>query len=298
MTAGLDHTRGSLTHAVDLLRDSATAFSEDRARRLSAGLAYYAIFALVPALMTSVFIAAIFVGKEAAGGTLSDGIQGVLGRDFAVQLEDAIASAWDSTNTSGFAVLSLLVVAYTASVLFVAWRDTLEVIWDVPYTFGVRTTIMKRVHGMLIPVLVGIVLAAIIVVQTVVALLSELSRFGLIDATLRVAGTALPAVVAVITLACLYRYSTRAAKPPWSHVLRGAAVAWVGLAVLSWGFGIYLRVIGTTSFAGAASSIVVGLVLLYYGAQILVFGAEVVRCSADDDPALAWRGGERRDGER
>ncbi len=296
MTAGLDRTRGSLTDAVDLLRDSATAFSEDRARRLSAGLAYYAVFALVPALMTSVFIAAIFVGKEAAGGTFSEGIEGALGRDLAVQLEDAIASAWESTNTSGFAVLSLLVVAYTASVLFMAWRDTLEVIWDVPYTFGVRITIMKRIYGMLIPVLVGIVLAAIVVVQTVVALLSELSRFGLIDATLRVAGTAIPAVVAVLALAGLYRYSTRAAKPPWSHVLRGAAVAWVGLAVLSWGFGIYVRFIGTTSFAGAASSIVVGLVLLYYGAQILVFGAEVVRCSADGDPAFTWPGTDRRDG--
>lgn len=274
--------------AVTLLRDSATAFSEHRARRLSAGLAYYAVFALVPALMTAVFIAAALVGREAAEGTLSEGIEVALGPDLARQLESAIASTWESTNTSQFALLSLLVVTYTSSVLFVAWRDTLEVIWNVPYRFGVRTTIMKRVFGMLIPIVVGIALAAVIVAQTVVALLSEFSRFGLIEATLQLAGTALPTVVAVIALAFLYRYSTRATKPPWLHVVRGALVAWVGLAALSWAFGIYLRVFGTTSFAGAASSIVVGLILLYYGAQILLFGAEVVRCSADGDPEFTW----------
>lgn len=281
-------------NAVTLLRDSATAFSKHRARRLSAGLAYYAVFALVPALMTSVFIAATLVGRDAAEGTLSNGIESALGRDLAGQLERAIASAYESTSASRFALLSLLVVTYTASVFFVAWRDTLEVIWDVPYTSGVRTTIMKRIYGMLIPVLVGIALAAMIVVQTVVALLSEFSQLEFVGATLRFAGTVLPAVVAVVALASLFRYSTRATKPPWVHVLRGALVAWVGLAVLSWGFGVYLRVIGTTSFAGAASSIVVGLVLLYYGAQILLFGAEVVRCSADGDPRFTWSGDDGR----
>lgn len=275
-------------NAVTLFRESAVAFSEDRARRLSAGLAYYAVFALAPALMTSVFVAATLVGRDAAEGTFSEGIEAALGRDLAGQLENAIASTWESTNASRFALIGLLLVAYTASVLFVAWRDTLEVIWDVPYRSSMKTTILKRIYGMLIPVLMGIVLAAVVVAQTVVALLSEILRFELLDVTLQVAGTAIPSVVAVIGLACLYRYSTRATRPPWSHVLRGAVVAWVGLAVLSWGFGIYLRVIGTTSFAGAASSIVVGLVLLYYGAQVLLFGAEMVRCSADREPARSW----------
>ena len=282
-------------NAVTLLRDSAAAFSEDRARRLSAGLAYYAVFALVPALMTSVLIAATLVGREAAEGTFSDGIEAALGRGLAGQVESAIASAYDTANASRFALLSLLLATYTASVLFVAWRDTLEVIWDVPYTSGVRTTIMKRIYGMLIPIVVGITLAAVIVVQTVVALLSENSQLEFVEATLRFAATVLPAVVAVVALACLYRYSTRATKPPWVHVLRGALVAWVGLAVLSWGFGVYLRVVGTSSFAGAASSIVVGLILLYYGAQILLFGAEVVRCSADGDTRFTWPSGDGRD---
>jgi membrane protein len=294
MTAGLDRTRGWLIGAIDLLRDSAAAFTEHRARRLSAGLAYYAVFALVPALMTSVFIAAAFVGREAAGGTFSDGIEEAVGPDLALQLEGAIASAWASANTSEFVVLSLLVVAYTASVLFVAWRDTLEVIWDVPYEFGVKTTILKRIYGMLIPVAVGILLAALVVVQTVVSLVSELFPFELVSTTLQVVSTVLPAVLAVGGLACLYRYSTRVTVPPWRHLLRGAVVAWFGLAVLSWGYGIYLRVIGTTSFAGAASTVVVGLVLVYYGAQILLFGAELVRCSAESDPMFTWPTDDRK----
>lgn len=271
-----------------LLTDSLERFTADRARRLSAALAYYAVFALVPALMTSVFIAASLVGREAATGTFSEGIEGIVGRDLAVQIEDAVASAWDSAVTSQFALFSLLLAAYTGSILFVAWRDSLELIWGVPYDSDVKTTILKRIYGMLIPVAVGILLAALVVFQTVVALLSELSRFVLIDATLRVAGTVLPAAFAVAALSCLYRYSTRVTRPAWRHVIPAALVGWFGLAVLSWGYGIYLRFIGTTSFAGAAGSIVVGLVLLYYGAQVLLFGAEVVRCSADRDSRFSW----------
>jgi membrane protein len=284
--------RGTLNSAARLLRESATAFSEDRARRLSAGLAYYAVFALVPALLASAFIAAAIVGKDASEGTISDAVAGAFGREFALQVEDAIDSAWQTANASGFTILSLIAVTYTASVLFVAWRDTLEVIWDVPYASGVRTTILKRIYGMVIPIVVGLMLAALIIAQTVLTLLSELSRFGLVDVTLQLAGTAIPAVAAVAALAALYRYSTRAAIPRWSHVLRGAAVAWVGLSVLSWGFGIYLRVVGATGVAGAASSVFVGLAVLYYGAQALLFGAEVVQCSADADPDHSWPSGD------
>lgn len=287
-TVRLERIRRPLTSALGLLSQSVDAFREDRARRLSAGLAYYAVFALVPALMTSVFIAARIVGDEAAQGTLSEGIVGAVGPDLAMQIEDAIGSAWDSANASQFALFSLLVAAYTGSMLFVAWRDTLELIWDVPFVSDMKNTVLRRVYGMLIPVGVGIVLAGLVIVQTVVGLIPELSRFALIDATLRIAGTVLPAITAVAALACLYRYSTRAARPAWRHVAQGAVVAWVGLALLSWGFGLYLKVIGTTSFAGAASSIVVGLVLLYYGAQILLFGGEVVRCAVERHPRTSW----------
>lgn len=285
VTIWREHTRGTVAEALDLLRHSARAFNEHRARRLAAGLAYYAVFAIVPALMASVFIAAALVGREAAEGTISDTFAGAIGPDLALQFEEAIVSAWDSNEASQFTLLSLIVVTYTASVLFVAWRDTVELIWDVPYSSSVRTTIRKRVYGMFIPIVVGIVLAGVVLAQTVVALFTELSRFGLVDVALQLASTILPAIVAVAALACLYRYTTTAARPRWAHVVRGAGVAWVGLAALSAGFGLYLREVGTASFAGAASSLLVGLAFLYYGAQALLFGAEVVHCSRNTDAA-------------
>lgn len=294
MTRRGSSAREALAALVDLLRRSAAAFTEARARRLSAGLAYYAVFALIPAIATSVAIAAVLVGREAAEGTISNSLTDALGRSLALDVEEAIAAAWESANTSQFTLLSLLVVTYTASLLFVAWRDTLELIWDVPYVFDVRTSIVGRIVAMLVPVLVGFILAGTIVAQTVVALVTEFSRFGLIDVTLQVAGTVMPSVVAVATLAALYRYSTRAAKPPWAQVLRGAGVAWIGLALLTWGFGVYLRVVGTTSLAGAASSVYVGLILLYYGAQVMLFGANVVRCSAEAKGAAPWGSSDRR----
>ena len=62
---------------LSVLREAGTLFFEDRAKRLSAGLAYYALFALVPTLLLSVGVAAAFVGREAASGELATQMSGV-----------------------------------------------------------------------------------------------------------------------------------------------------------------------------------------------------------------------------
>lgn len=277
--------RGYLAAGAATISAAARSYQEDRAKRLAAGLAYYSLFALVPALFTSMLIAAAIVGSEAAQGGLADGLEGAVGSQTADQIEDAIAAVWENTNASGFAVISALVVVYSASILFVAWRDNLEVIWDVPYEPGIERTLRSRAFGALIPVLAGLLLSMLLLVETAMGYLNELVESALLDATLRLAGTIVPTVAGVAALGALYRHSARLARPPWRDVWFGTLVTSFGLAIAFWGYGLYLRVVGSSSVAGAASSVFVALVLIYYSSQILMFGAEVIKAAGDADPA-------------
>lgn len=202
---------------IDVLRTSARTFQRHRARRLSAGLAYYSLFAFIPTLFIATAIGAAFFGEEATEGRLADRLDGAVGAASAEQIEEAVAALWKNTEASAFAVVSVGLLVYSASALFVAWRDALNVIWDVPYQSGLETSIRSRAFGALVPISVGIVLASVLLVEM----------------------------------------------------------------VLAWSYGIYVRIYGSSSAVGAASSAVLGIVLVYYSAQVLLYGTEVVRACAD-----------------
>jgi membrane protein len=268
---------GRLVTAVEVARDAQRAFKVDRGKRLSAGLAYYSIFALVPTIFLAVAIAGAVVGQEATEGRLVARLDDVLGAAAAKQIEDAVVALRESTNSSGFALISAGVVVYSASALFVAWRDTLELIWDVPYESGLATSLRSRAFGALVPVGAGILLATIVLLELLVAFAEQLVSSDLLDAILRMTGTIIPTLSAVVALSLFYRYTTRTRRPEWREVWPGTIVASIAIAVASWGYGLYVRFVGSNSVAGAATAVVVGLVFVYYVAQILLFGAEVIR---------------------
>ena len=224
-------------------------------------------------------VAALF-GTEATEGRLVDRLDGIVGDEAAQQIEEAVASLWENTNTSGFAIVTLAVVVYSASILFVAWRDTLEDIWELPYRSGLETTIRSRVYGALVPLGAGILLSAIVIVELLAALAGEFITAPLLDAIIRAVEMISPTVVSVLALGLVYRVSTRL-RPRWRDIWPGTLIAALALAVLAWGYGLYVRIYGSSSAAGAAGTIVLGLVFIYYSAQILLYGAEVIAASAD-----------------
>jgi len=110
-------------------------------------------------------VAGAFVGKEAAAGELAEQMSGLLGDDGAEQIESAIASLWTSTNRSSFVLFGILAVIYSSSVLFAAWRDTVESVWGVPYESGLQQTLRARAFAVLVPIGAGLLLAAMMVMQ-------------------------------------------------------------------------------------------------------------------------------------
>ncbi len=175
-----------------VLREAAGAFQEDRCRRLGAGLAYYALFALVPTLLLTAMIAATLVGREAVEGELADQLDEFVGPESAAAVQDAVAGLWQNTDTSSFALVSILVVAYSSSILFVAWRDTLEIVWDVPYEADLFISLRSRAFGALVPITAGLLLAAVLILEVVVGFVGELVDSVLLDTTLQRRGPCFP----------------------------------------------------------------------------------------------------------
>ena len=266
--------------AIDVLRLASPAFLRHRARRLGAGLAFYSLFALVPTVFLALAIVAAIFGEEATEGILVDRLDGILGDEVAKQIEEAVGALWENSNTSGFAIVTAVVVVYSASILFVAWRDSLEAIWELPYRSGLKSSIRGRVFGALVPIALGVVLATIVLVEVVTALAGDLVTSPLLDAVINAVATVSPTVASILALVLVYRLSTRL-RPRWGDIWPGALVAALALAVLAWGYGLYVRMFGSSSAAGAASSVVLALAFVYYSAQVLLFGAEVISICAD-----------------
>lgn len=272
--------KASIATATDVLRTAGRAFMRHRARRLGAGLAYYSLFALLPTLFLALAIVAAFFGEEATEGRLVDRLDDVVGTEAAVQIEEAVAAVWDNSNTSGFAIVTAAVLVYTASILFVAWRDTLEAIWELPYRSGLETSVRSRVFGVLGPIAAGILLATFVLIEMLTALAADLVTSPLLDAITSAIGSISPTVVTIMALALLYRVSTRM-RPNWRDIWPGTLLAALALGILAWGYGLYVRNFGSSSAAGAAGAMVLGLAFIYYSAQILLYGAEVIASCAD-----------------
>ena len=276
---------------IEVLRLAAGTSLRHRTRRLGAGLAFYSLFALAPTVFLAFAIVAAIFGREATEGRLVERLDDIVGVELAEQLETAVGDLWENSNTSGFAIVTLVVLVYSASILFVAWRDSLEAIWGVAYRSGLETTIRSRVFGALVPVAVGILLAGIVFVELLTALAGDLVTSPLLDAVIGAVGAISPTFASVLALALLYRLSTRL-RPSWRDVWPATLLVALALAILAWGYGLYVRLYGGSSAAGVAGTVVLGLAFVNYAAQILLYGAEVIStCAARRGCPLQRSGG-------
>ena len=284
VTARAWNLRKRLKGDIAVLQEATRLFFAHRANRLSAGLAYYALFALLPTLLLSVGVAGAFVGREAAAGELADQMSGLVGAEAAETVESAIASLWTSTNRSSFALVGVLTVVYSSSLLFAAWRDTVELIWAVPYESGLQRTLSARAFAVLVPIGAGLLMATMMLLQGFLTAVEGFVGSAILDATLRSVGAVLQTVVGAVALAVVFRYSARAIRPEWRDIWPAVVIVVLILNVGFWGFGLYLRFIGSTSVTGAASSAFLGLLVVYYSAQVLLFGAEIVQVLGRQEP--------------
>jgi membrane protein len=267
---------GPVATRLRLLYDAANAWIEDRVIRLGAAIAYYSLFAILPVLFVSVALASVFIEAERVAQEVETALADLLGSEAARVIIDAYEAVQASNTDVLASLIGLGVLLFSATLLFVAWKDVVDIIFRAPRVRGARGTIHRRLFGVLAVFGAGALLTLNLMVQTVIAFLERITDTILADVVVRTAGTVLPLVLGALSLAILFKV-TPEVDVEWRSTWLAAVVSMLMLDLGAWGYGIYLNVYGFTSVSGVLGSLFLGLFLVYYAAQILLYGVEIVR---------------------
>lgn len=264
---------------------SAAAFSQDRAMKYSASLAYSTIFALSPLLVLIISLASIFYGKEAIQGKLFSEINQLVGSDAANQIQILIEKSALSGGSTLSLVISIVVLMIGATAIFTEIQDTLNIIWRVrpKPKKGFQKLLINRILSFSMIISLGFLLVVSLVVNGVVAALSQrLSTIFPEITVLLVQAFNIFLTFSIITtlFAIIFKFLPDV-RISWKDVRVGAIATALLFMLGRVLIGFYLQMAGTGSTFGAAGSLVVILTWVYYTAAILYFGAEFTQVYAE-----------------
>ncbi len=261
---------------VAFLLEVYTEWREDNALTQGAALAYYTIFSMAPLLMLVIAIAGLALGRSAVQGELIDRIHATVGPEAGRVVAGALEQV--SRPSAGIAatVISVITMLLGASSVFGQLQASLNLIWGVDRSQGgLRHTVRQRLATFLVIVGIGVLLLASVVLTAVVAALQET-----LAQQLPALADALPSlnlgvsfVLTTTFFAMIYKVLP-AARMRWSDVWLGGAFTALLFTIGKTFIGLYLGRTGVTSVYGAAGSLVLLLLWIYYSAQIFLIGAE------------------------
>jgi membrane protein len=268
-----------------LLKDSYRRWDEVNAPTLGAAISYYTVFSLAPLLIVALGIAGLIFGPKAASGQLADELQQTLGPSMAQAVQELLQNA-NRPHAGPIAIaLGTVVLFIGASGVFSELQRSLNLIWQVTPKVdrGWRDMLRDRILSFSMVLVVSFLLLVSLIVT---AVLAALGRFWTPDAV--PGGTYLWQAINFVTgfaviaalFALIYKYLPDA-RIAWRDVWIGAAVT-AGLFTLGkYLLSLYLARSGVTSSYGAAGSLALMLVWVYYSAQIFLFGAAFTRVHAE-----------------
>ncbi len=268
---------------IKLLIETFREWQTDEASRLAASLAYYTSVSLAPLLIIVLAIAGAIFGEEAARGEIVSQIQGLVGIDGAKVIETAIESANKPKISSIASIISIIVLLFGASGVFAELQAALNIIWEVKAKpgQGMGNFIRKRLLSFSAVLGIGFLLLVSLVISAVLSALNVYlsSLVPGIDFLWQILNFVLSFGVITLLFALMYKYLPDV-KISWRDVMMGAAMTALLFTIGKFALGLY---IGRGSFGsayGAAGSLIVILVWVYYSTQILFFGAEFTQVYA------------------
>ncbi len=263
-----------------ILKETGSEWSDDKVPRLSAALAYYTIFSLAPVLIIAVAIAGLVFGQDAAQGEIVRQISGLVGKDNAETIQSLLRNAYQPGSGRIATIIGITTLMLGASGVFAELQDALNTIWGVAPKPGRSPfdVVKERVVSFSMVLVIAFLLLASLVVSAVLSALSGVLNVlpgpisGLVD-------NAVSLSIITLLFAMLFKILPDV-KIAWRDVWIGAGITAFLFIIGKSLIGLYL---GTSSFSstyGAAGSLVVLLVWIFYSVQILFLGAEFTKVFA------------------
>ncbi len=268
---------------IALFKETYSEWSEDKASRLAAALAYYTTFSIAPLLVITIAVVGLFFGRQAVQGGIQQQLQGLLGQEGARAINDMIANAGKHGSGIIATVLGVIALLFGATGVFSELHDALNTIWEVePKPTGtVKNFVKDRFLSFTLVLGIGFLLLVSLVLSAALAALA-----GFINALMpgaqiigHVLNFAVSLGVVTVLFAMMYKVLPDV-KISWDDVWIGAFGTAVLFTIGKFLIGLYLGKGTVASSYGAAGALAIVLIWVYYSAQILFFGAEFTQVYA------------------
>lgn len=268
---------GDLRGAAETLYAAARAWIDDSAMRLSAAVAMYTVLSLSPLLVITIKVLAVVLGDEVASGQVRRQVEGFLGPTGAVAVEGMIVETVKPGAGLVATAISVGVLLFTASGVFVEVRDSLNAVWGIAPRSGRGwwAAVRDRFQAFGMVFAIGFLLLVSQVVTTALTVLNE----HLLGGT-GWAAAAIDLVTSTLLVALLFGLIFRIlpdVELSWRDVLFGAVVTAFLFKLGQYVLALYFKYGSTASVYGAAGSFVVVLLWVYYSCWILFYGAELIQ---------------------
>ena len=274
----------SAREALQLLAAAARGWRDDNALRLGAALSFYSLLSFPPLIIVTITIAALLFGREAAQAGLLRQISQLLGRSGSEMFEQMIRAAARPGHGLVAAAVGLLFVLFGATSVFAELRDALNLIWKVQPTE--KNVVKGLLKGRLLALNLVIGTGFLLIISLVVsAALSALGasvgrRLKGFDQILQGLDLVVSFGVIAILFALIFKILPDVVLS-WRDVGLGAVVTSFLFTVGKFAIGAYLGTATVATAYGAAGSLVLLLLWVYYSSQIFFFGAELTRAYAE-----------------
>jgi membrane protein len=265
----------------DFIKEVSDKFSDDKVTKLGAALSFYTIFSLSPLLIISISVAGAIFGQDAANGAMIGQIKDLIGLDGAKLIQTALVNAQYKEHSFVPLVISIITLIIGSTVVFIDLQESLNMIWKVkakPSRNYFRGLLLDRLQSFAVVIGTGFLLLVSLIVSAAISGINYFVSkqfFALPVIYLHLTNTLISLLLLFLLFLLLFRVLPDV-HIAWRHVSIGALFTAILFELGKYLIGIYLGTSTLGSTYGAAGSLVVLLLWVYYSSQILFLGAEII----------------------
>lgn len=268
---------------LDLLKESIRSFVENDVMKYSASLSYYTIFSIAPMLIMAIAMGSFLFGRDAIEGNLFRQINSIVGNDAARQIQDMLKHTTLHKNSFLATTIAVVVFIIGATGVFGEIQSTINKIWGLKAKpkKGLIKYFVSRILSFAMVVSIGFLMIVSLLASAMIEILNEKLNNYLPNTTFII--TIVNNVVALIIISLfftiIFKYLPDSIVK-WKDALVGSVFTSILFLLGKYVIGLYLSNSTTTSIYGAAGSLIIILLWIYYSSILLYFGAEFTKVYA------------------
>lgn len=268
----------------DIIKNAFTGFSNHKVTKLSGSLAYYTIFSMGPLLIMIISLCGVFLGREAIEGEIYRQLEGFVGNNTAVQLQEIIKNASLEGKSTLAAIIGGASLLIGATTVFAEIQDSINIIWGLKPKpkRGWLKMLQNRFLSFSVIISLGFLLLVSLAISALIEALNNMLIVyfpGVTVLFFYLLNVVLTLLITGSIFAVIFKVLPDA-KVKWRDVWVGALATSILFMIGKFGISFYISKSEVGSTYGAAGSLVILILWIYYSSMILYFGAEFTKAYA------------------